>query len=43
MVHFEDRTQPALITEHPGMNSRDTALFKRKWEVSRSLPLVDAC
>jgi cyclopropane-fatty-acyl-phospholipid synthase len=43
MTHFEDRIQPALIAEHVGINSRDTALFKRKWEVSRSLPLVDAC
>ena len=41
MAQFEDRIAPALIAEHSGMNSKDTALFKRKWEVCESHPLLE--
>lgn len=41
LTHFDDRIQPALIAEHSGMNSKDTALFKRKWEVSQLPSLTE--
>jgi cyclopropane-fatty-acyl-phospholipid synthase len=34
MQNFDTVIRPALIAEHEGMTEADTALFKRKWEVS---------
>lgn len=36
MQNFDAIIRPALIAEHEGMTEADTALFKRKWEVSCS-------
>ena len=35
--NFESQIQPALLGEHEGMTQTDVELFKRKWQVSRSL------
>jgi cyclopropane-fatty-acyl-phospholipid synthase len=46
MLNFEDRIRPALLAEHQGMTEADTALFRRKWEVSfmpRIQTSADAC
>ena len=34
MKNFDAIIRPALMAEHEGMTEADTALFKRKWEVS---------
>lgn len=34
MANFDSRIRPALLAEHDGMTRADTALFRRKWEVS---------
>lgn len=36
MANFDSRIRPALLAEHEGMTRGDTALFRRKWEVSMS-------
>lgn len=40
MMNFDERIQPALISEHPGMTESDAVLFKRKWEASQIPALV---
>ena len=35
--NFGDIIRPALLTEHEGMTDRDVELFKRKWQVRRTL------
>lgn len=40
MQNFDAVIRPALIAEHEGMTEADAALFRRKWEVSRTLFLV---
>lgn len=41
--NFESQIQPALLGEHEGMTQTDVELFKRKWQVSRSLLYASMC
>lgn len=43
MDNFDSRIRPALIAEHQGMTEDDTALFRRKWEVSSPQYWLSLC